>query len=258
MGNVVVTPVREPYTQVIYHLVTKELFHHKPKLANIAEALVNLKLLALKHDQKTVAIPRIACGRDGHQWSDIEPLVQQAFKGSKIRVLVVTRWADIPSFNRHTFDRLGMPYGEGRPDEEGAFGPRAFDPGLIPPASGDETSVSVGGEWQTVTRFSKSRGPTVTLLDRDLRDDTAPLMLHVPANTSNLPGFDIRRALLEEYSETAQGIFQASKGKPPGTWGYNIEKGKLIFFIIVGKHWRDPFHEFPYMQGRSWHLRFRR
>ena len=249
VGNVVVTQVEEPYAQVIYHLVTKRFFYHKPDLADIAEALMNLKLSALKHQQTTVAIPRIACGRDGHCWADIEPLVQQAFQGSTIRVIVVTRWVDIPSFNRQTVSQRDVSYGEGRPDEEGEFGPRAFDPGLALPASGDETSVSVGGGRQVVSRFSKSRGPVVTLLDRDLRDDTAPLLIHVPANTLNLPGFDVRRGLLEEYPETARSIFQASKGKPPGTWGYNIEKGKLLFFVLVGRDWRDHFYEIPYTRG---------
>jgi hypothetical protein len=157
---------------------------------------------------------------------------------------------DIPRFNRRSFSQGDLFYGEGRPDEEGEFGPRAFDPSTNPlVASGYETSVSTGGERQFVSRFSKACGPAVTLLDGDLRDHTMPLLVHVPANTSNLPGFDVRRGLMDEYPETAQGISRASKGKPPGTWGYNIEKGKLLFFIIVGLRWGDSLHEMPYARG---------
>jgi hypothetical protein len=54
---------------------------------------------------------------------------------------------------------------------------------------------------------------------------------------------------MDEYPETAQGIFSASKGKPLGTWGYNVEKGKLIFFVIVSLQWRDPMHEMAYARG---------
>jgi O-acetyl-ADP-ribose deacetylase (regulator of RNase III) len=249
VGDVVVTPVREPYYQVIYHLVTKEKFFHKPDISSLTKTLTNLMSLAKMHKATTIAIPHIACGRDGLAWSDVEPIIQRVFNNSGIRILVVTRPVSVPRFNQRSLSQSDIAYGEGRPDEEGEFGPRAFDPSTNPFASGDETSVSTGGERQFVSRFSEACGPTVTLLDSDLRDHTMPLLVHVPANTSNPPRSDVRRGLMDEYPETAQGISDASKGKPPGTWGYNIEKGKLLFFIIVGFRWRDPLHEMPYARG---------
>jgi O-acetyl-ADP-ribose deacetylase (regulator of RNase III) len=127
VGNVVVTPIREPYYQVIYHLVTKEKFYHKPEVEHLTKALTNLMSLAKMHKATTIAIPRIACGRDGQTWSNIEPIIQRVFSGSGIRIVVVTRAVDIPRFNPQSCPQGDMTHGEGRPDEEGEFGPRAFD-----------------------------------------------------------------------------------------------------------------------------------
>jgi hypothetical protein len=65
VGNVVVTPIREPYYQAIYHLITKEKFFHKPDIASLAKTLTNLMSLAKMHKATTIAIPRIACGNTG-------------------------------------------------------------------------------------------------------------------------------------------------------------------------------------------------
>lgn len=74
--------------RIIYYLITKEKYYHKPKLNDIKNAIRNLKQISQKiHDNK-IAMPTIATGFDKCNWTIIKQLIYSEFQNTNIKLLI--------------------------------------------------------------------------------------------------------------------------------------------------------------------------
>lgn len=69
--------LRLPGGRFVFYMVTKEKYNHKPTYATIRQSLrsvgVTMDLLSIK----SVAIPKIGCGLDRKEWSEVEKIVRE-------------------------------------------------------------------------------------------------------------------------------------------------------------------------------------
>lgn len=72
----------------VFCLVTKRNYYNKPTLLTVRNALLCMKDLAHKHHVSKIAMPRIACGLDRLQWTDVSKIIIEIFKDSDIEILV--------------------------------------------------------------------------------------------------------------------------------------------------------------------------
>ena len=85
-GDCIVTGFYDPY--LIFNLVTKQNYWHKPTFETIENALVVMKDQCEFLGIKKVAMPKIACGLDGKQWSDVKPLIEKVFADTDVEIVV--------------------------------------------------------------------------------------------------------------------------------------------------------------------------
>lgn len=72
-----------------YNLVTKEKYWHKPTLSTLRQALADmLDDDWLYESRAKIAMPKIGCGLDRLQWSDVEPLIREVFADTDFEILV--------------------------------------------------------------------------------------------------------------------------------------------------------------------------
>lgn len=72
----------------VFNLVTKEKYHKKPTNETLRQALVHMKEYAVAHNISTIAMPTIACGLDGMQWSIVKKLIKAIFENTDIEIIV--------------------------------------------------------------------------------------------------------------------------------------------------------------------------
>ncbi|XP_075161104.1 terminal ADP-ribose protein glycohydrolase 2 [Haematobia irritans] len=75
-GNVAVL---EDHDRFIYLMVTKENMYYKSTYGDVEAALICLKYHMQNHGVYKVAMPRICCGSDGLQWSQIKQMILRIF-----------------------------------------------------------------------------------------------------------------------------------------------------------------------------------
>ena len=73
---------------VIFNLVTKRNYWDKPTLNAIKNALDWMKDQCEMYDINKVAMPRIGCGLDRQNWSDVKALIEDVFKDTDIEIVV--------------------------------------------------------------------------------------------------------------------------------------------------------------------------
>jgi hypothetical protein len=74
--------------KIIYHLITKQKYFHKPKYDDIKLTIQNLKKSMRKlHDFK-IAIPTIASGIDKSNWTIIKQHIFKEFLNTNINLLI--------------------------------------------------------------------------------------------------------------------------------------------------------------------------
>lgn len=81
-------PVFADNNVVIFNLVTKRNYWDKPTLATLEEALCWMKEQCEVYHINKVAMPRIGCGLDRLNWSDVKPLIEKVFKDTDIEIVV--------------------------------------------------------------------------------------------------------------------------------------------------------------------------
>ena len=59
----------------IYYLVTKENYWNKPTYDNFRTSIRNLFILCVKHDVKSLSIPKLGCGLDKLQWDKVKQII---------------------------------------------------------------------------------------------------------------------------------------------------------------------------------------
>ena len=75
----------------IYNLVTKSRFFEKPTLDNLRISLENMRGYALFNNITKISMPKIGCGLDKLQWTDVFKLIQNTFTYSVIQIQIITK-----------------------------------------------------------------------------------------------------------------------------------------------------------------------
>ena len=72
----------------IFNLVTKDKYWHKPTLNSLLSALYDMKELCKKNNITKLAMPRIGCGLDRLNWSEVKQQIIYCFQDTEIEILV--------------------------------------------------------------------------------------------------------------------------------------------------------------------------
>ncbi|VEN64583.1 unnamed protein product [Callosobruchus maculatus] len=72
----------------LYYLISKEKSYQKPTYRTVWEALLDLREKLLTANVLKLAIPRLACGRDGLDWRIIRNMLEVLFRFTGIEILV--------------------------------------------------------------------------------------------------------------------------------------------------------------------------
>lgn len=75
--------------RVLYYLVTKEKYWHKPSYKSLTHSLDSMKLdMLLENKHTLLAMPLIGCGLDKLEWSDVEKIVRNVFFETNFQIKV--------------------------------------------------------------------------------------------------------------------------------------------------------------------------
>ena len=74
----------------IYNLVTKSKFFEKPTLDNLRMSLETMRGHALLNNITKISMPKIGCGLDKLQWTDVFKLIQDTFTYSGIQIQIIS------------------------------------------------------------------------------------------------------------------------------------------------------------------------
>lgn len=73
----------------VFNLVTKERYFQKPTYRSVESALRHLREQYVdKFGITKLAMPRIACGLDGKNWTKVRGTIETVFNGANVEVLV--------------------------------------------------------------------------------------------------------------------------------------------------------------------------
>lgn len=71
---------------IVGNLVTKERYFHKPTLQTLCQSLEDLRRQA--PEMKRLAMPKIGCGLDRLDWTDVREMIQEVFGRTDIEIVV--------------------------------------------------------------------------------------------------------------------------------------------------------------------------
>ena len=74
--------------RLIFNLITKERFFHKPSYVDLRAAVADLRATALELRCPIVSMPKIGCGRDKLDWERVRGILMSEFEGSGIKILI--------------------------------------------------------------------------------------------------------------------------------------------------------------------------
>lgn len=76
--------------QIIYYLVTKDRYWHKPTYDNLKKSLLSMKeQLARYPNIKSISMPKIGCGLDKLDWNEVKVMLETIFTDSQIETINV-------------------------------------------------------------------------------------------------------------------------------------------------------------------------
>ena len=73
---------------MIFYLVTKPKYYHKPSYRSLEESLRNLRDLCQRFSVSELAMPKIGCGFDQLDWKIVSRMIDQVFDNSQIKLTV--------------------------------------------------------------------------------------------------------------------------------------------------------------------------
>lgn len=85
-GRCIAIRTVEPPT--IFNLVTKRNYWNKPTLTTIKNSLEHMKDYCELLEIKKIAMPRIGCGLDRQNWTDVKALIEKVFADTDIEIVV--------------------------------------------------------------------------------------------------------------------------------------------------------------------------
>ncbi len=74
--------------RIIFNLVTKRNYWDKPTLSTIKNALDWLSDFCYCYKIKKLAMPRIGCGLDRQNWSDVKALIEKVLADTDVEIVV--------------------------------------------------------------------------------------------------------------------------------------------------------------------------
>ncbi len=74
--------------RTIFNLVTKRNYWNKPTMATLETALRYMKEQCNELEIDKIAMPRIGCGLDRLNWSDVRLLIEKVFEDTDIEIVV--------------------------------------------------------------------------------------------------------------------------------------------------------------------------
>lgn len=78
--------LHEENGRMIFNLITKKRYFHKPMYEAIEDTLYDLRSKLIQRGKAKLAMPRIASGLDGKKWEKVLPIIEDVFKNSGIIV----------------------------------------------------------------------------------------------------------------------------------------------------------------------------
>lgn len=72
----------------VYYLVTKRFSNQKPKYADLLRSLLALRKHMKANGVKRLAIPRIGCGLDRLEWTQVYDLLYRVFNADNVEILL--------------------------------------------------------------------------------------------------------------------------------------------------------------------------
>lgn len=76
------------YGQNAFYLITKKYSSGKPNMSTMEMALKSLLKEMKERNLNKLGIPKIGCGLDGLDWSEVKLLIENIFNGSRIHISV--------------------------------------------------------------------------------------------------------------------------------------------------------------------------
>ena len=90
LGECLFTTATEWYGE--YSLVTKYKYYHKPTYETLRKCLVDLRWnCEFGVHKETIAMPKIGCGLDKLEWTEVEKIIRDVFKDTDIEIVVYER-----------------------------------------------------------------------------------------------------------------------------------------------------------------------
>ncbi|KAK4872808.1 hypothetical protein RN001_014837 [Aquatica leii] len=80
--------ILEDNGRFIYYLVTKKLSNGKPTTYTMWNSLQKMQQHIQKHNVKNLAIPRIGCGLDRLEWSEVKAMIEYTFRDTDVHITV--------------------------------------------------------------------------------------------------------------------------------------------------------------------------
>lgn len=72
----------------VFNLVTKPKCYHKPRYEAVREALEVMKELMINLDITKLAIPKLGCGLDRLEWSEVYDIICEVFEDTDVEILI--------------------------------------------------------------------------------------------------------------------------------------------------------------------------
>lgn len=73
---------------IIYNLITKDRYWHKPTYNTLNKALDDLVWYCKQDNRKYLAMPKIGCGLDRLSWDRVKAMIENKFKDLDIKIVV--------------------------------------------------------------------------------------------------------------------------------------------------------------------------
>jgi len=75
-------------TKFIYYLITKERYFHKPTYQDLEKSLCAMRDHMLANSVTKVSMPKIGCGLDNLDWTQVKQLLTQVFDDTNVEITV--------------------------------------------------------------------------------------------------------------------------------------------------------------------------
>ncbi|KYR02962.1 hypothetical protein DLAC_00445 [Tieghemostelium lacteum] len=96
-GEIAIQDVSPPDNRYIYYLITKNYYYEKyavnmlPNYITLSQSLTAMKNHMIKNKVESVIMPKIGCGLDCMEWSQVKEVLCDTFKDTDISIKVYHR-----------------------------------------------------------------------------------------------------------------------------------------------------------------------